>query len=1179
MKHKYTLQLFILLMGFFMISSCEDRPRKEKTNDLASIKEFKLEKKGKLVEGNEEGEEGEEEGEGKKGIELIADYIASIMKPMDAKESTYKEGYLMREFQKAKQKASAIRSRRAPTAIWQERGPANVPGRTRKVFISPSNPDKWYAGTVGGGLWITEDAGDTWSNVTDYKVPNLATSTVAISESAPQTIFLGTGEPFGNLDAIGGIGLLKSIDDGASWEYLENTKNFGGIGRLAINPNDADSLAVASATGIYVTSDGGANWEKTFGVENFKPIDSINDTNVQDLNATPGNYNVIYGGVNSLGIVKSTDGGYTWDVVFDRDDYNPNNERFELDVSSANPDEVVLGVYSPSGASAVNTDFYVTKDAGETFTLLGYEDTPASGNLLTGQGWYDNIITTHPYDENVFYAGGVVVHKVTITDSLNYKFVPIAAGYNDEVNDYVHVDQHGLAWIKGDEAEDFKLVLSNDGGVYSTDYLADPATTEGDWSTLAIGFNSTQYYGADKRNGSDSYVAGAQDNGSHISFEENTNAATNYLKPLGGDGFEVIWNYEDTNKYIVGSQYNNFARFDGDSGFFAPHGESGAGTSPFYSKVSNANNNPDVVFSPSISGVWRSTNFAEQWELTPIPNNYSVGASSSLDVNVSVANPDVVWAGNAMTETGSYVLHVSQDNGMSFKPTEPFVDPRDSMAHNLFISGLETSPTNSDRAYALFSSQGGAKVLKTNDLGQNWEDISGFSQEEDRGFPDVAIHCLVEMPFDENVLWVGTDLGVFQTEDGGASWSLLNGLPAVSVWEFKIVNDQVVVATHGRGVWSATLEELAGYEPPSYFAPPSIVEVYQQSIENTNAVVVFNVEQAFVDDVNIFVNDSLYASVQDEFSAGTTNKYTIENLDEGLYTIGVQITNDGKQSIAAEMELAIIDYEEPAEFVSVNVFEPEDVFDFEGEFTIDDVAGTVGQPVLNNVDHPYLNNSEYRVVLKKPITITASSATFNYEDVAIVEPGDAGGIYDYVTVEATKDLRNWEVLDVYDADRFPEWLEAYSTVLEGETPVISDELFKSQTLDLLQQTADGEDVFEIGDTVVLRFRLITDPAADSFGWAIRSINKQTLSIDEPLLASQLSMYPTISNGNITLASTIDLGNSAVQVFNINGKEVFSENYDLSYRKQKLALNNLSSGMYLVKITSGSREIVKKIVIN
>ncbi len=1175
MKHKYTLQLFILFMGAFMVSSCEDRPRKEKTNDIASIKEFKFEKKGKLVEKNEE----EEEGEGKKGIELIADYIASIMKPMDAKESTYKEGYLMREFQKAQQKATAIRSRRAPTATWQERGPANVPGRTRKVFISPSNPDKWYAGTVGGGLWITENAGDTWSNVTDYKVPNLATSTVAISESAPQTIFLGTGEPFRNLDAIGGIGLLKSIDDGASWEYLDNTKDFGGIGRLAINPNDADSLAVASATGIYVTSDGGTSWQKTFGVENFKPTDSISTTNVQDLNATPGNYNVIYGGVNNLGIVKSIDGGYTWEVVFNRDDYNPNSGRFELDVSSANPDEVVLGVYSPSGASAVNTDFYVSTDAGETFTLLGYEGTPASGNLLTSQGWYDNIITTHPYNENIFYAGGVVMHKVTITDSLKYEFTPIAAGYNEEMNDYVHVDQHGLAWIKGENAEDFKLVLSNDGGVYSTDYLADPATTEGDWSTIAIGFNSTQYYGADKRNGSSSYLAGAQDNGSHITFSENADANSEYIRVLGGDGFEVIWNYENTDKFIAGSQYNNFARFDGENGFLAPHGESGAGTSPFYSKISNANNNPDVVFSPSISGVWRSTNFAEQWKLTPIPNNFSLGASSSLDVNVSVANPDVVWAGNAMTEAGGFVLHVSQDNGMSFQPTEPFVYPRDSMDHNLFLAGLETSPTNPDRAYALFSSQGAAKVLKTNDLGQNWEDISGFSQEEDRGFPDVAIHCLVEMPFDENVLWVGTDLGVFQTEDGGASWSILDGLPAVSVWEFKIVNNQVVVATHGRGVWSATIDELAGYEPPSYFAPPSIVEVYQQSIQNTNAVVVFNVEQAFVDDVNIYVNDSLYASVQDQFSAGTTNRYIIENLSEGLYTIGVQITNDGKQSIAAETEVVIVDYETPEEFVSINVFEPEDVFDFEGEFKIDDVDGTVGQNVLNNADHPYPNNAEYRVILKKPITITASSAAFNYEDVAIVEPGDAGGIYDFVAIEASKDLRNWEVLDVYDADRFPEWLETYNNVADDESPVINDGLFNGQTLDLLQQTTAGNDIFKIGDTIALRFRLITDGAATSFGWAIRSINKQTLSINEPLLASQLSMYPTISNGDVTLASTIDLGISNVQVFNINGKEVFSENYDLSYRKQNLALNSLSSGMYLVKITSGSRNIVKKIVIN
>ncbi|MGB3775465.1 MAG: hypothetical protein WA951_09440, partial [Leeuwenhoekiella sp.] len=202
MKHKYTLQLFILLAGIFMITSCSDSKKGEKTAELSSVKELKIHENGKSTGKNLKGEKEEEEDGGKKGIEIIADYIADIMKPIDAKESTYEKGYLIREFQKAKQSSSALKSRKAPTATWQERGPANVPGRTREVVIAPNNPEKWYAGSVGGGLWVTEDAGDTWENLTDFKVPNLATSTVAISEDNPETIYLGTGEPFGNLDAI-----------------------------------------------------------------------------------------------------------------------------------------------------------------------------------------------------------------------------------------------------------------------------------------------------------------------------------------------------------------------------------------------------------------------------------------------------------------------------------------------------------------------------------------------------------------------------------------------------------------------------------------------------------------------------------------------------------------------------------------------------------------------------------------------------------------------------------------------------------------------------------------------------------------------------------------------------------------------------------------------------------------
>lgn len=1161
MKRKFYFFRLIVVMFLLALFSCNPSEKQEK-NSLEPVEVIEHKKKKK-------------DHNKKKGIEIMAEYQANLMKPIDAIESTYKDGYLMTEHQKALKNAENRALRSAASSVeWKERGPVNVPGRIRGIVAAPNNKDRWYIGTVGGGIWVTNDAGTTFENLTDYKIPSLSTSTIAISEASPETIYVGTGEPFGNLDAIGGIGLLKSEDAGHTWKYLNNTKDFGSIGRLAVDPKNCNNLVVASSNGVFVTKDRGKTFQQTY-----------NGGNVQDLKYTPGNFDVQYAGVNGVGIIKSIDGGLTWQLIFDKANYNPNHQRFELDISPVDPNIVYVSVYTPGGAAtvAVSTDFYISNDTGNTFQLLGFNGNPASANLITSQGWYDNIITAHPFDKNVFYAGGVALFKVTIVGSPKGKaaftFEPIASGYNNQLNDYVHVDQHSLFFQINEPEKKFKLILGNDGGVYSTDYLRDPGTTEGDWSQVASGLNNTQFYGADKRNGVNDYIAGAQDNGTWISFTGGTaNEESSYLRAIGGDGFESLWNYKDPNKFIGGSQYNGYVRYVNGRGFNARHPESGAGTSPFYSKIVSSNNNPDVLFSPSISGVWRSTDFAETWKLAAIPSAYNPGsnATSALDASVSIANPDIVWAGSAMTESGSFVLHLSKDNGNTFEKTNPFVDPRPDRSHNYYMAGLETSSTNENRAYALFGGQGAAKVLKTEDLGQTWEDISGFSLGEDRGFPDVAIHSMVEMPYDENVIWVGTDIGIFETIDGGLNWSILTGIPAVSIWQMRIVNDQVVLATHGRGVWTAKISELTGYEPPTYFAPPVIVSAKQQDIGNENILAVYQQVNDDVTSVKVYLDGAEVAEITENIEQGAENEYIFENLTEGLHTIGFQaIGADGKNSIRSLSDVNVIDFTSPEEIVVINTFAPEDVYTFENEFIIDLVNNTVSQDVLNNADHNYQDSRQYRTILKRPITVTATSANFRYEDVALTEFNpNPGAFYDYVTIEATKDLETWVQLDKYDAERFPEWTEAYES---SPTPSINDDLFKEQTLNLL-------DYFAIGDVIAIRFRLVSDPLFNSFGWAIRSINADTepeILVEEvpDLKNAEVVVYPTISRGEIFIRSNQTLKNSTVEIFNLSGISMFSQNislYDAS--EVQLPLGNLVRGIYLIKITSGTYTSTKRIIL-
>lgn len=186
------------------------------------------------------------------------------------------------------------------------------------------------------------------------------------------------------------------------------------------------------------------------------------------------------------------------------------------------------------------------------------------------------------------------------------------------------------------------------------------------------------------------------------------------------------------------------------------------------------------------------------------------GNASASDVEVSKANSDIVWAGAGMIDTNTkYNFFVSTDAGETYTAVNNY-----SPLPNTSSTGIYTHPTDENTAYALFSRANFPKILKTTDLGQSWEDISGFEGNNgvsDRGFPDVFVHSLLVMPFDTDIIWAGTEIGLYESLDGGLSWNIRNDIPAVSIWSMKIVDDEVVLGTHGRGIWTATIEDLAEY--------------------------------------------------------------------------------------------------------------------------------------------------------------------------------------------------------------------------------------------------------------------------------------------------------------------------------------------------------------------------------
>ena len=1149
--NKNYLSTIVYIFTFFLIS-CQQQKK-----EIVIKIDFKQTKKQEKKKGNH-----------KKGIEQIADYQKQIRKGIDEEKSTYKTGYLIEEFNKAKRKV--LQKSNAISSVFVERGPNNVPGRSRGIAVDPNDTKRWFVGSVGGGVWLTENSGATWSTLTDFKIPNLATSTVVISKTNSNVLYAGTGEPFGNLGAIGGSGVFKTIDGGVTWQHLTATASLGDVGRIIINPLNDNNVLIGTTSGIYSTINGGATWVQTYNSAG----------NVQDLDASSSDFNIQFGSVNGLGLIKSIDGGVTWNIVLDRANFNVNHSRFETAVSEVNNSVVVVCAYSGSGGTvSSNTDLYISRDAGASFTNLTAPigATVDRLDLVDGQGWYDNIVLTHPFNENIFYVGGVELFKVTANSDDTFTALEIAAtGQNRnlaQINTDVHVDQHGLAAIKGIN-NSFQLILANDGGVYATNLAIDPGVNEGDWSSSALGKNSTQFYGAAKQNGTANYLAGAQDNGSWLSLGGDASKDKTYIETFGGDGFEVIWHYDNPQDFIVSSQNNRIGRYVN----FAFSGqESLEGEPIFYTKLANADNNPDVVFSISGNGVWRSTDFAATWSLVPITDKYTPSTSNSLNVKVSTADPNIVWAGALMTENGSFVLHVSKDNGQSFTDAGVYNNPNDN--HNLFISGLATSYIEKNRAYALFSSQGRPKILKTEDLGVTWIDITGFEAGIDTGFPDVAVHSVLEMPFDKNIIWAGTDIGLFQTENGGTNWTMVTDLPSVAVYDMKVVNDQVVIATYGRGIWSVTISELNTYTLPRYlkFAEAT---TQQKNIESLKTIVSYSVPSDNVSSVKIFVDGLEQTEVIQDFSTEVIYSYETEDVTEGYHQLGIQVFDDvnNLETSINNQEFLVIDYDDAAASIEISEFQDSDVFTYKSDFFIDNLGGNVSTVVLNNAEHPYNNAKTYTVTLKKPLTISEENKDFTYEDFAIVEPftddlTDLTQFYDFVIIEASTDLITWKTLDKYDARRFPEWLTEYN---KGTDAVGSDALFKEQNITL---TDKG---FTIGETIVFKFSLVSDPGAFSYGWAIKSINKNnaTASVKDVLAGTQVfTVYPTVSRGNFTLQAKGSLGKTKMNIFSITGKQVYTKQIDFTSNERQDVSVNLNAGVYIVNIVDeNNKKSSNKIII-
>ncbi len=1242
----------------------------------------------------------------------------------------YTKGYKFNAIKKAKSEAKRKKSNGARiqsngVLSWDERGPANVPGRTRGLIVDPDDATKntWLAGSVGGGVWKTANGGSSWSHITP-DLPNLSTTVLAMAESNHDVLYIGTGEGFGNADGIDGVGIFKSIDRGATWQHLAATLTFGDVNRFTIDPTNENIIVAACNDGIYRSIDGGTSWLK-----------KLDELFIQDLKATPGDFNIQYASQNGVGLLKSTDAGVSWSAF--GSGLFPSG-RMEIAISPITPNK--LFVSAEGGLSGNGSDLYVSQDSGQSWSLVDVQINNTTVDFLNEQGWYDNTIACHPFNDNIVYFGGVdlfqlivtpgtsLVDNYTINESettsilsltnfsasfsngrleigsnvnqisvevrfgsgnsqkahrflvpdgrtsgvaatdytyQNYVDVPFevwditnnkqlmvsfrdqgrdglfnlisqnttttvatdqsreyiyinnvdynAASPNSSImlsgghefkemyffwpvlaeggvwppitsgtlqilyqgvnkknatttfltdarglfgdaskNSNVHPDHHNIVMIPMSTTT-FKVLNANDGGVFVSNISTNPGLSNNTWNSTDNGYNSGQFYGADKKPGANEYFGGLQDNGTWQS-STNATASSDYSFKIGGDGFEVLWNALNSKQLIGGSQGNNFSRsLDGGQSFVSAI--SGlSGDMPFISKLANSKNYPNKIYTVGAKGVFVSPNFGQSWNLTPITANW--GLSTFMDIEVSRANANVIWAGSGMAN--GLRIHYSNDGGKTFQQTNNFTGTTLGS-----ITKLASHPTEQNTAYALFSFAKAPKIVRTTNAGQSWEDISGFGTGSisANGFPDVAVYCLYVRPDNTNIIWAGTEIGIVESLDNGTSWSLIEDFPNVAVWDMKGQDDQVVIATHGRGVWTATLDQ------PQFFDSSPLLIDYGTSPQK-NLVLRINALEEY-DSIEIFIGTSKIGAVKN-ISVGHSD-ITISGVSAGsknIYFVSYRVGNSAPfQSPTYTVNMLNI-FDTKTSYATY--FASTSDLTVKGLFLQNYQGGSSKERKNLQTSHPYSINNIYTILLRTPVKVSSTFPSFFYADIALIEPGVGK---DSVVLEATKNGIDWVALAPgYNASANTNWQTAYTSNQDG-----TREMLEPKEIDI-------SNTFPAGDTLLFRLRMTSGPTGTSWGWAVDyiSIQEEPLAAEQSRFKNSLTVYPNPTSGQITLRYELQRPSEIqARVVDVFGRLVTSRAFGLQKtgeHSETLNLESYQSGTYLLIIDSNEGSKVTKVVL-
>ena len=690
-------------------------------------------------------------------------------------------------------------------------GPAFMSGRISDIAIDPNNENIWYVAVSSGGAWKTENAGTTWTPLTDNQ-PFFSTGCITIDPNNSSSIWLGTGENVGGRHIGIGHGIYHSLDGGKSWNDM-GLKKSEHISKIIIHPNDSNIIWVASQgplwssggeRGLFKSTDGGKTWNNKLEINKW--------TGVTDLVIDPTNPDILYAaswqrhrnvaalmdGGPGTAMYKSTDGGDNW-IEINNGLPRSNMGKIGLAISPIDPTVLYIAVELDRRNGAV----YKSTDSGGSWKKMS--DTVSGG---TGPHYYQELIASpHVFDK--IYLMNV---RVLVSDDGGKNFSQMRESQK-------HSDNHSLTFKENDPNY---MLIGTDGGIYES---FDDSKNWKYVSNLPL----TQFYklAVDDAEPFYNIYGGTQDNntqgGPSRTFKRNGISNDDWYVVLGGDGHQPATEPGNPDIMYAQSQQGYINRIDVTSGEavnIRPH----EGIDEPYERfnwdapILVSQHDPKRLYFGT-QRVWRSENRGDSWN--PISKDLTKNEERlALPIMGGVQSFDNAWDVYAMStyntitslsesKTNENVLYAGTDDGIIQNTTDGgntwnrmTVDKLPNVPSSAFVNDIKVDLFDENTAYVSLDNHKFGDytpyLYKTTNGGKKWTSIVN-------GIPDgTLIWRLVQDHINPNLLFLGTEYGVYISLNQGEKWhKFSNGLPTISIRDLAIQKreNDLVLATFGRGFY------------------------------------------------------------------------------------------------------------------------------------------------------------------------------------------------------------------------------------------------------------------------------------------------------------------------------------------------------------------------------------------